>query len=124
MLTKDHVEIINALLKDAELAFADGDNKLGSLKLWEATECALSIVAESRHRSCQTESDHFDMLHQLQDETGKYEDPDIVSAYLVAGYYRDNAKYDFMESYVVKGGGIAVVQDLINELLSLAAQPA
>ena len=123
MLTKDHVQVIEALFKDADLAFADGNNKIGSLKLWEATERALSIVAEGRNLRCQTEGDHFDLLHRLQDETGKYEDPDLVSAYLVAGYHRDNAEYGFMEDYVVRGTRPSV-RCLVDELLLLAGQPA
>ena len=123
MLTKDRVQVIEALFKDADLAFDDGNDKIGSLKLWEATECALSIVAESRNLPCLTEDDCFNLLHRLQAETGKYEDPDIVSAYLVAGYHRDNAEYGFMEDYVVRGTRPSV-RCLVDELLSLAGQPA
>ena len=124
MLTKDCTDLIESLFAASDRAFESGDNKLGSLKLWEAAETALLIVAESRGFPCRTEDDHLDLLDHLQAETGKSEDPDIVSAYLVAGYYRDNAKYDFMESYVVKGGGIAVVRELVNELLTVATRPA
>ena len=123
MLTKDRVQVIEALFKDADLAFDDGNNRLGSLKLWEATECALSIVAESRNLPCLTEDDRFDLLHHLQAETGKYEGPDVVSAYLVAGYHRDNAEYGFMEDYVVRGTRPSV-RCLVDELLLLAGQPA
>ena len=122
MLTKDRVQAIEALFKDADLAFDDSNNRLGSLKLWEATECALSIVAESRNRPCLTEDDHFNLLHHLQAETGKYESPDIVSAYLIAVYHRDNAEYGFMEDYVVRGTRPSV-RGLVDELLLLAGQP-
>ena len=122
MLTKDRVQAIEVLFKDADLAFDAGNNVLGSRKLWEATECALSIVAESRNRPCLTEDDHFDLLHHLQAETGKYEGPDIVSGYLIAGYHRDNAEYGFLEDYVVRGTRPSV-RCLVDELLMLAGQP-
>ena len=123
MVTKDRTQIVQALLEASDRAFDAGDHTLGSLKLWEATEFALSIVAESWGWHCQTEDDHFNLLHHLQAETGKFEDPDIVSGYLVAAYYRQNAGYNFMEDYVLKGG-IKVVHRLVNELLSLAGQSA
>lgn len=122
MLTQDCAQVIEALFKEADLAFADGNNETGSLKLWKATEYALSIVAQSRNLPCQTVCDHFDLLHRLQEETGKYEDPDLVSAYLVAGYHRDNAKYGFMEDYVVRGTRPSV-RCLVDELLLLAGHP-
>ncbi|MCE2499530.1 MAG: hypothetical protein J4G13_01540 [Dehalococcoidia bacterium] len=119
MATKDRTQIVQVLLEASDRAFDAGDHTLGSLKLWEATECALSIVSESWGWPCRTEDDHFDLLHRLQADTGKFEDPDIVSGYLVAAYYRQNAGYNFMEDYVLKGG-IEVVHRLVNELLSFA----
>ena len=106
-------------LAPAYSAFAMGDNLGGCGKVWAAAEFALSIVAESRGRPCQTEDDHFDLLESLQAETGKYEDPDIVAGYHMACHYRDNAEYGFMEDYVIKGG-LPVARRFITELLSLA----
>ena len=113
-----------SLLADLRLvhsysAFARGDSESGCRKLWEAVEFTLSVVADKRGWPCQNEDDHFDILEQLQAETGKYEDPDIVSGYLVACNYRDNAEYGFMEDYEIKGG-LPVVRDFVGELLSSA----
>ena len=109
-------------LVDSYSAFAEGDCESGCRKLWEAVEFALSVAAEKRGWPCQTEGDHFDILKQLQAETGKYEDPDIVSGYLVACNYRDNAEYGFMEDYEIKSG-LPVVHDFIAELLSWNCTP-
>ena len=100
-------------------AFATGDREDGCRKLWAAVAFVLSLVADKRGWPCQTEDDHFNLLERLQSETGKYEDPDIVSGYLVACSYRDNAEYGFMEDYAVKRR-LPVVRDFVRELLSLA----
>lgn len=115
----DVSQLANLCLVHSYSAFARGDSEGGCRKLWEAVEFALSVVADKRGWPCRTEDDHFDILKQLQAETGRYEDPDIVSGYLVACSYRANAKYGFMEDYEIKGG-LPVVHDFVGELLSLA----
>lgn len=105
-------------LAPAYSAFAVGDNVGGCGKVWAAAEFALSLVAESRGRPCQTEDDHFDLLEHLQAKTGKYEDPDIVAGYLLACSYRDGAEFGFLEDYVIKGG-LPYVRLFLTELLSL-----
>lgn len=115
----DVSQLADLCLVHSYSAFARGDSESGCRKLWEAVEFALSVAADKRGWPCQTEDDHFDILEQLQAETGKYEDPDIVSGYLVACNYRENTKYGFMEDYEIKGG-LLVVRDFVGELLSLA----
>ena len=123
MLTKDRAELIESLFEAADRAFDAGNSKLCSLKLWEAAECALSAVAESRDVPSATEDDHFDLLELLMAETGRrvdiYDGYDLISGYLVAGYIRDNAEYDFMESYELEGTRRSV-RLFINELLPFA----
>ena len=123
MLTKDRAELIESLFEAADRAFDAGNSKLCSLKLWEAAECALSAVAESRDVPSTTEDDHFDLLELLMAETGRrvdiYDGYDLISGYLVAGYIRDNAEYDFMESYELEGTRRSV-RLFINELLPFA----
>ena len=120
MVTKDRTHAIEALLKASDRAFEAGDTKLGSLKLWEAAECALSIVGESRGLPYSTEDDHFDLLELLMAETGRrddiYDSYDLISGYLVAGYIQNNADFDFMEGYELEGSRRSVRQ-FINELL-------
>ena len=123
MLTKERIRVIDALFEASDQAFDAGDNKLGSLKLWAAAECALSIVAESRDWQCQTIGDHFDILKRLAAERGDADDLDLVSAYSVAGYFRNNADYNFMEDYVLKGARPSV-RRFVSELLSLAERPS
>ena len=115
----DVSQLADLCLVHSYSAFARGDSESGCRKLWEAVEFALSVAADKRGWPCQTEDDHFDILEQLQAETGKYEDPDIVSGYLVACNYRENTKYGFMEDYEIQGG-LPVVRDFVGELLSSA----
>lgn len=123
MVTKDRTRAIQDSLEASDQAFDAGDNQLGSLKLWEAAECALSIVADGRGQPCQTENDHFDLLELLMAETGRREDIydgyDLISGYLVAGYVQNNADYDFMEGYELEGSRHSV-RHFINELLTFA----
>ena len=123
MVTKDRTLVIQDLLEASDRAFDAGDNQLGSLKLWEAAECTLSIVAESRDPPWRSEDDHFDLLELLMAETGRREDIydgyDLISGYLVAGYIQNNSDYDFMEGYELEGSRNSVRQ-FINELLPFA----
>lgn len=122
MLTKDRIQVIQALFEASDHAFDAGDNKLGSLKLWEAAEGALSIVADGRGWPCQTVEDHFEILKQLNAESNKSNDVDLLgSTYQTAGYFRNNADYDFMEDYVVRRGR-PLVRQFVDGLLDIARQ--
>ena len=121
MVTKDRTQAIQALFEASNQAFDAGDNKLGSLQLWQAAESALSIVAESRRLPCRTEDDHFDLIDLLDNENGNVTEPDLISGYLVAEYYRNNADYDFMEDYVIRGG-IPLMRHFVDRLLVIAEQ--
>ena len=123
MLTQDRTQIIESLFNESDQAFAAGDDKRGSQKLWEAAERALSIVAVSRDLPCQTEDDHFDLLESLMAESGRrddgYDGYDLISGYLVAGFVQNNVDYGFMESYELKGSRRSV-RHFVNELLPFA----
>ena len=123
MVTKDRTNAIAALLKASDRAFEAGDNKLGSLRLWEAAECALSIVGESRGLPYSTEDDHFDLLELLMAETGRrddiYDGYDLISGYMTAGFIQNNAEYDFMEDYLLESSRRSV-RRFIKELLPFA----
>ena len=122
MVTKVRTQAIEALFEASDRAFDSGDNKLGSLKLWEAAECALSIAADERGWRCQTVEDHFYILKQLKSESGQMDDVDLLgSTYQTAGYFRNNADYDFMEDYVVRGGR-PLVRQFVDGLLNIARQ--
>lgn len=122
MVTKDRTQAVQALLQASDQAFDAGDSKLGSLKLWEAAECALSIVADGRGWPCQTVEDHFAILKQLNAESKKSNDTDLLgSTYQTAGYFRNNAEYDFMEDYVVRRGR-PLVRQFVDGLLNIARQ--
>ena len=123
MLTQNRTQVIENLFNESDRAFAAGDSKLGSLKLWEATATALTMVGQSRGLPCQTEDDHFDLLEALMAETGRKDDTydgyDLISGYLVAGYVQDNADYDFMEGYELEGS-LRSVHQFVDELLPFA----
>lgn len=123
MLTQDRTQAIESLFKESDLAFAAGDDKRGSQKLWDAAECALSIVAASRSRPGQTEDDHFDILESLMAEKDRkgdgYDGYDLISGYLVAGSFQNNADYGFMEGYELEGSRRSV-RHFVNELLPFA----
>ncbi len=122
MVTKERTQAIEALFEASDRAFDAGDNKLGSLKLWEAAECALSIAADERGWRCQTVEDHFYILKQLKSESGQRDDVDLLdSTYQTAGYFRNNADYDFMEDYVIRGGR-PLVRQFVDGLLNIARQ--
>ena len=115
-------EDIWRLFAEAEQAFAAGDDRLGSQRLWDAAEVALRTLAARRGWPCETEGDHFNIIERLQAETGECEDPDIMSGYLNARGYWDNARLGFMEDYFLKGG-VPIVHEFVNEILALAEEP-
>ena len=127
MLTTDRAELIENLFVASDRAFDDGNNKLGSLKLWEAAECALSAVAESRGMPSATEDDHFDLLEFLMAEIGRrvdvYDGYDLISGYLVAGFVQNNIEYDFMEDYLLESSRRSV-RRFVKELLPFALKPS
>ena len=120
MLTKDRTELIESLFTASDRAFDAGNNKLSSLKLWEAAECALSAVAESRDLPSATEDNHFDLLELLMAEIGRrvdiYDGYDLVSGYLTAGFVQDNAEFDFIEGYELESSR-RLVRRFISGLL-------
>ena len=119
MVTKDRTPAVQYLFEASDQAFEAGDNKLGSLKLWETTECALSIVAEIRGWPCQSIGDHFDILERLVAENDQDYDVDLLgSTYQVAGYFRNNADYNFMEDYLIRGAR-PLVRQFVDGLLAL-----
>ncbi len=122
MLTQDRVQAIEALFEASDKAFDTRDNKYGSLKLWEAAEAALSIVAENRGLPCQNEDDHFDLLELLMAESARTDDDyDLVSGYLVAGFVQNNVGYEFMEDYLLESSRRSV-RRFVKELLSFSGQ--
>ena len=112
---------IKRLFAESEQALVDGDDRLGSQRLWDAAEAALRTLAAGRGWRCDTEEEQFYIIEQIQVETGECEDPDIMSGYLNALGYRDNARYGFMEDYVLNGG-VAIVHDFVNDILALAGE--
>ena len=125
MQTQDRVKTIEAFYRESDRAFEAGDNKLGSLRLWEAAVVALSIVAENRGLPCQTEDDHFDLLELLMSETGRrvdiYDGYDLISGYLTAGFVQNNVEYDFMEDYLLESSRRSV-RRFVKELLPFAGK--
>ena len=110
-------------LAPAYAAFAVKDNLAGCRKVWDATEFALSLVAESRGWPCQTQSDHYDLMERLQAKIGNKEEHDISAGYSLACTYRDGAEFGFLEDYVIRHG-LPYVRLFLTELLSLAQEPA
>lgn len=109
---QDPLEVaLQTLFTQSDDAFAAGDNKMGSSKLWEAAESALSIVAAKRGWPCETVDDHFSIMGRLGIQDRDDVSVDLVrSGYLAARQFRYNADHEFMVDYVIRGARPLVSQ--------------
>ena len=88
--------LIQAHLDAADRHFAAGEELPGSAELWQASFCALQLVAARRGWPCETMDDCYAVINRLAEKT---DDPSLLRASLGAPelfYY--NVEYDFLES--------------------------
>ena len=65
MLTHAQTKTAYALLARADAAFAAGDWPLGSVRLWEAYDAAITAVGAARGMPCRTDADINRLLAEL-----------------------------------------------------------
>ena len=65
MLTHAQTKTAYALLAQADAAFAAGDWPLGSVRLWEAYDAAITAVGKARGMPCRNDADIKRLLAEL-----------------------------------------------------------
>ena len=99
MLTQQFTPVIQSHLDAADRHFDAGDELKGSWELWEASHCALQVVAEPRGWPCETLDDCNDVLNRLAAES---DNPPLIQASLGAPeLFHFNAEYDFLEDHEI-----------------------
>ena len=96
MNAKDRAKAARKSLTDAARQFEVGDDMKGSQKMWDAAEHAVFAVACARGWKHVSEEDLGVALQTLYEESG---DMEVLGGFFVAGKFRDNAEYDFMEDF-------------------------
>ena len=96
MNAKDRVKAARKSLTDADHQFDEGDDMKGSQKMWDAAEHAVFAVACARGWKSATKKDLDAAIWTLYEEPG---DMEGLGGFCVAGKFRDNAEYDFMEDF-------------------------
>ena len=87
---------VQAHLDAADRHFADGEELPGSAELWQASFCALRLVASRRGWPCETMDDCYAVINRLAEES---DDPYLIRGSLGAPeLFYHNAEYDFLES--------------------------
>ena len=111
---------VQAHLDAADRHFAAGEELPGSAELWQASFCALRLVASRRGWQCETMDDCYAVVHRLGEKT---DDPSLLPAGLAAPeLFRANAEYDFLEDYEIPWFR-RLVLEFIGELLDLMDTP-
>ena len=96
MNAKDRVKAARKSLTDAARQFEAGDELKGSQKMWDAAEHAVFAVAQARGWKHATKKDLNAAIWTLYEESG---DTEVLGGFSVAGKFRNNAEYDFMEDF-------------------------
>ena len=96
MNAKDRAKAARKSLMDAAHQFEAGDELKGSQKMWDAAEHAVFAVACARGWESATKKDLDAAIWTLYEESG---DIGVLGGFSVAGKFRNNAEYDFMEDF-------------------------
>lgn len=95
MTTHQFTPAVQSHLDAADRSFAAGDTLQASSELWQASLCALQMVADAHGWECRTEKDWNAIVNRL---AVKLDDPYLLQAGLGAPeLFRANAVYDFLE---------------------------
>lgn len=95
MTTYQFTPAVQSHLDAADRSFAAGDTLQASSELWQASLCALQMVADAHGWECRTEKDWNAIVNRL---AVKLDDPYLLQAGLGAPLiFKDNAVYDFLE---------------------------
>lgn len=112
--------LIQAHLDAADRHFAAGEELPGSAELWQASFCALQLVAARRGWPCETMDDCYAVINRLAEES---DNPYLIRSSLGAPelfYY--NVEYDFLESDEIPWFGRQIPK-FIARLLALTDTP-
>ena len=120
MTTKTHTQSIQQMLAKSDRQFAAGDARQGSATLWRAAECAMTAVAKQRGWAHDDNNALFAAAKRLAEEQG---DRIILSEYLAAEIFRDNAQYGYLEDYEIEAF-VPPTHDTIYHLLSFVEEPS
>jgi hypothetical protein len=97
MLTPESIRAAHSLVKEADRAFAVGDARLGSQRLWDAAAALVAIIAKQRGWPHQTPDDLGDAAERLSEQCGYT--PDLGAEFGAAEYLLENARHGFMRPY-------------------------
>lgn len=115
MTTYQFTPAVQSHLDAADRSFAAGDTLQASSELWQASLCALQMVADAHGWECRTEKDWNAIVNRL---AVKLDDPYLLQAGLGAPLiFKDNAVYDFLEdadAKVYRKGVLIFIRHLLE----------
>lgn len=100
MLTQNHTQEAQTLLKASDHAFDEGDLREGARLLWEATKIGVASVARKLDMPCDTYDDIKQVIYRLDgiDEKGRFEGyPHYSAKFGVARGFKEHAETDEWE---------------------------
>ena len=115
MNAKDRAKAARKSLTDAARQFDTGDDMMGSQKMWDAAEHAVFAVAQACGWKSSTKKDLNAAIWTLYEESG---DMEVLGGFSVAGKFRNNAEYDFMEDFQFDDDR-QIVRDFVARTLAL-----
>lgn len=117
MLTRDQAQPAYDSLKQADDAFAAGDEMLGAQKLWEAFADAVSAAAQVRGLPCKNDNDILQVLSVLATPDRDY--LNLRVAFSTAQRFRDAPARGGPEDYEVECLAPEIPR-IVDELIALA----
>ena len=111
-----------AVLDRADRTIASGDHDQGSLLLWEATELAMSSLAEQYGQPNRNEEDLMRFAKWLDRKHKRGVEDWHLLAYFAAGSFRDNARWHY-EEWEEMRFSVPDVREFVNTLLSYRDNP-
>ncbi len=115
MTVTDHVRTALEFLEHSEREFANGDELQGSEKLWGAASHSVMAVAKQRGWRFSKHNAKVAAVNRLAEE---FEEPLLVSDFLLAEQFHANFYHDFMEADVVARGR-PIVERFVRRMLAL-----
>ena len=107
-------------LERADRQFDSGDDRNGSLSMWQATKTAIAPLAAKRGWPCETDDDITAAVRRFDAE---YDDRNTVMLYFgPVGAFHHNATIGFMEDYDIKRCRRSAARFLDDWLPRLAAE--
>lgn len=104
------------LLDKADRIIASGDHDQGSLLLWEATELAMSSLAEHYGQPNRNEEDLMRFAKWLDRKYARTVEDWHLLGYFAAGSFKDNARWHY-EDWEEMRHSVSDVREFVNTLL-------